>query len=44
MEKKQEKQARKMRELQDRAEHMQRENNRLWAQVEKRHDLSKRGM
>ena len=31
-----------MRELQDRAEHLQRENDRLWPQVEKRHDLDER--
>ena len=30
-----------MRELQDRVEHLQHENNRLLAQVEKRHDLGK---
>ena len=35
IEKKQEKQARQMRELQDCAEHLQRENDRLRAQVEK---------
>ena len=40
MERKQEDQARKMRELQYRVEHLQRENDRLRAQVEKRHDLS----
>ena len=31
-----------MRELQDRVEHLQRENNHLQAQVEKRHDLGER--
>ena len=39
MEKKQEDQARQMRELQDRAEHLQPEKDHLRAQVEKRHDL-----
>ena len=29
-----------MRELQDRTEHLQRENDCLWAQVEKKHYLS----
>ena len=42
MEKKREEQARQMRELQDRAEHLQRENDRLQAQVEKMHDLSEK--
>ena len=31
-----------MRELQDRVENLQRENNHLQAQVEKRHDLGER--
>ena len=44
MEKKQEEQARQMRELQDRVEHLQHENNHLQAQVEKRHDLGERDM
>ena len=39
MEKKQEEQARQMRELQDRAEHLQSENDRLRAQAEKIHNL-----
>ena len=42
MEKKQEEQARQMKELQDRTEHLQCENNRLLAQVEKRHDLGEK--
>ena len=42
MEKKQKEQARKIRELEDRAKHLQCENDRLWAQVEKRRDLGKR--
>ena len=42
MEKKQEEQARKIRELQDHAKHLQRENDRLWAQVEKRCNLGKK--
>ena len=42
MEKKQEEQERKMREWQDRAKHLQCENDRLWAQVEKRRDLARR--
>ena len=42
MEKKQEEQARQMKELQERAEHLQCENDRLQAQVEKRHDLDER--
>ena len=42
MEKKQEEQVRQMKELQDRAKHLQRENDRLWAQVEKIHDLGKK--
>ena len=33
-----------MRELKDRAEHLQCENDRLWAQVEKRSDLGERDM
>ena len=33
-----------MRELQDRVEHLQRENDHLWAQVEKRHNLGKGDM
>ena len=36
---KREEQARQMRELQDQAEHLQLENDRLKAQVEKRHNL-----
>ena len=39
MEKKQKEQARQMRELQDRVEHLQLENNRLRAQVVKMHNL-----
>ena len=39
IEKKQEEQARKMRELQDLVEHLQCENDHLRAQVEKRHNL-----
>ena len=39
MEKKQKEQAKQTRELQDHVEHLQRENDRLWAQVEKRHNL-----
>ena len=39
MKKKREEQARQMRELQDRGKHLQRENDRLQAQVEKRHNL-----
>ena len=42
MEKKQEEQARRMRELQDRVEHLQGENNHLRSQVEKRRDLSEK--
>ena len=42
MEKKQEEQARQMKELQESAEHMQRENDCLQAQVEKRRDLYER--
>ena len=42
MEKKQEKQARQMRELQDCAEHLQLENDRLRAQVEKSAILAKK--
>ena len=42
MKKKQEEQVRQMRELQDRVEHLQSENDRLRAQVEKRHDLGKK--
>ena len=42
MEKKQDEQARQMRELQDRTEHLQCENNHLWAQVEKMCDLGER--
>ena len=42
MEKKQEEQARQMRQLQDRVEHLQRENDRLGAQVEKRHNLGEK--
>ena len=42
MEKKQEEQARQMKELQERVEHLQRENDRLQAQVEKRRDLDER--
>ena len=44
MEKKLEEKASQMRELQDRAEHRQREINRLRAQGEKRHDLRKKDM
>ena len=39
MEKKQEEQARQMRELQDRVEHLQHENDRFRAQAEERHNL-----
>ena len=42
MEKKQEEQARQIGELQDRAEHLQRANDRLRAQVEKRHNLGEK--
>ena len=42
MEKKQEEQARQMKELQECAEQLQRENDWLRAQVEKRHDLDER--
>ena len=42
MEKKQENQARQMRELQNRVKHLQPENYRLRAQVEKKHDLGER--
>ena len=42
MEKKQEEQARQMKELQECVEHLQRENDRLRAQVEKMHNLDKR--
>ena len=42
MEKKQEEQARQMKGLQKRTEHLQRENHRLRAQLEKRHDLDER--
>ena len=42
MEKKQEEKARQMKELKDRAEHLQHENDRLRAQVEKKHDLGER--
>ena len=42
MEKKQEEQAGQMKKLQDRAKHLQHKNDRLRAQVEKRHDLGKR--
>ena len=42
MEKKQEEQARQMRELQECAEQLQRKNDRLQAQVEKRQDLDER--
>ena len=38
----QEEQARKMEELRERAEHLQCENNRLWAQVKKRCDPGER--
>ena len=41
MEKKYKEQVRQMRELQDRDEHLQRENDCLWAHVEKRHNLGK---
>ena len=39
MEKKQEEQPRRMRELQDRTKHLQHDNDRLQAQVEERHNL-----
>ena len=42
MEKKQEEQVRQMRELQDHNKHLQCENDRLRAQVEKRRDLGER--
>ena len=42
MEKKQEEQARQIKELQERAKHLQHRNDRLGAQVEKRRDLDKR--
>ena len=42
MEKNQEEQARQMKELQERAEHLQRENDRLRSQVEKRLELDER--
>ena len=42
MEKKQEEQVRQMKELQERAEQLQRENDRLWAKVKQRHDLVER--
>ena len=42
MEKKQEEQASQMRELQDRVEHLRRENDCLRVKVEKRHDLGKK--
>ena len=42
MEKKQEEQARQMKELQERVEHLQRENNCLRSQVEKMRDLDER--
>ena len=42
MEKKQEEQSRHMRELQDRADHLQKENDHLRAQVENMHDLSEK--
>ena len=42
MEKKQEEQARQMKELQECAEHLQLENDRLRAQIEKRLDLDER--
>ena len=42
MEKKQNEQARQKKELQERAEHLQLENDRLLSQVEKRHDLDVR--
>ena len=41
MERKQEEQARQMKELQGHAECLQRENNRLQTQIEKSHDLGK---
>ena len=40
--KKEEEQEKQMRELQDRVKHLQRENDRLWAQVEKRCNLGKK--
>ena len=42
MEKKREEQARQMKELQERAKHLQHENDRLRAQVEKRCNLEER--
>ena len=42
MEKKQEEQARQMKELQERPEHLQRENDRLRSQVEKMLELDER--
>ena len=42
MEKKQEEQARQIKELQERSEHLQRENNHLRARVEKMRDLNER--
>ena len=42
MEKRQEEQARQMREFQDHIEHLQRENDCLQAHVEKRHDLGEK--
>ena len=44
MEKKQDEQARWMRELLDRIEHLECENDCLHAQVEKRRDLGERDM
>ena len=41
MEKKQEEQARQMKELQGHAKHLQCENDQLRAQIEKSHDLGK---
>ena len=41
MERKQEEQARQMKEFQDQAERLQRKNDQLWAQIKKCHDLGK---
>ena len=41
MERKQEEQARQMKELQSQTECLWRENDRLWAQIKKSHDLGK---
>ena len=42
MDKKQEEQARQMKEFPEHVEQLQRENDHLWAQVEQRHDLDER--